>query len=50
MSEISSLVVMEKDGFLAHLTASKIISFHIKYVPFLPESMKLKATVMCIHC
>jgi len=49
MSEIPFLVVMEQDGFLAHLSYSKITSFHIQYIPFLQESTKLKAPDTCIQ-
>lgn len=33
---------METDGFLAHLSASKIINFPKKYIPFMKESTKLR--------
>lgn len=42
MSELSSLIIMEKDRFLAHLSASRIINFPIKYIPFMKESNKLR--------
>lgn len=42
MSELSSLIIMEKDRFLAHLSASRIINFPIKYIPFMKESTKLR--------
>lgn len=40
MGDISSLLIMEKDEFFAHLSTSEIIRFHTKYIPFLKESTR----------
>lgn len=46
MSEISSLVIMKRHGFLAHLSAPEVL-YKIYFIP--AQSTKLKVPDIYIH-